>query len=235
MKNPWRNLRYALIGWIGSTFIRIWCSTLRIEYRFPVDGPRHQILAGQSAIMSGFHESLLPCIYLLGPLKPCALISQSDDGELIARIMKGLGWSAIRGSSTRGGREALLKVLSVGRSIHPFRMAFTVDGPRGPRRQSKMGAVYAASGLGVPLMPISVYAEKAWRAKSWDRLILPKPFSRVAIVADHLIHVPEVLDEATAEQFRLQLEAEINRAEDIARMMIEGTAKRPATQMEEAA
>lgn len=235
MKKYWTRWKYVLIGWLGATLVRIWFSTIRMEVRFPVDAPRKNSLPGQSAILGGWHETVLPCSYYVGPIHPCALVSKSGDGELISAIMQGLGWRTIRGSSSRGGQGAFLRLIRMGRITHPFRMAFTLDGPRGPRRKAKLGAIQAASTLGIPLIPVGVHVNRAWRMKSWDRMFIPKPFSRIVIVANELIHVPKDLDDPTAEHYRLRLEEGIARAEETARQILEGTTTNLSTSLDQAA
>jgi hypothetical protein len=108
------------------------------------------------------------------------MISSSRDGELIAQLARKLGYNPVRGSSTRGGREAakiLVKLLKDGQSG-----AITPDGPRGPRRRMQSGAVIIPRQSGRPVVAIAFAAERCWRLKSWDRFIIPKPFSRCVFV-----------------------------------------------------
>jgi lysophospholipid acyltransferase (LPLAT)-like uncharacterized protein len=106
-------------------------------------------------------------------------VSEARDGQYLSDLAASLGYRAVRGSSTRGGARALLgavRELKAGRSI-----AFTPDGPRGPRRELKPGVVAAAQrGQGV-IMPIHAQADRAWRLHSWDRFMIPKPLARVWI------------------------------------------------------
>jgi hypothetical protein len=105
------------------------------------------------------------------------MISSSRDGELIARLVNRLGYHAVRGSTTRGGREAaqaMIQILKSGRNG-----AITPDGPRGPRRKVQPGVAVIPRLSGKPVVPIGFAAERAWRFKSWDRFMVPKPFSRV--------------------------------------------------------
>jgi lysophospholipid acyltransferase (LPLAT)-like uncharacterized protein len=101
------------------------------------------------------------------------------DGEIIARVMASLGFDAVRGSSSRGGARALLesvRLLRSGRTV-----AFTPDGPRGPRRVSAPGAAAAAVRSGAPVIALGMRASRFWQLKSWDRLTIPKPFARVCV------------------------------------------------------
>ncbi|WP_025324363.1 lysophospholipid acyltransferase family protein [Deferrisoma camini] len=123
---------------------------------------------------------------LLGPLVPYrdrgigVVISRSDDGELISRIVERFGYVPIRGSSSRGGAMALrgvLRHLASGRDV-----ALTPDGPRGPRYRVQPGVAMAAVRSGVPVVPVGVAYSRRWVAPSWDRFQVPLPFGRVELV-----------------------------------------------------
>src|SRR5690606_3081217 len=105
------------------------------------------------------------------------LTSYSYDGELAARAIEPFGIHAVRGSSSRGGREALEQLeaaLRIGVTI-----GITLDGPRGPRRVSKPGVAILSGRTGVPVIPLSLGSPSGWRMRSWDRMLIPKPFSRI--------------------------------------------------------
>ncbi|HUO87446.1 MAG TPA: lysophospholipid acyltransferase family protein [Thermoanaerobaculia bacterium] len=107
------------------------------------------------------------------------LVSPSRDGELAARTARRLGAEVVRGSSSRGAREGLrqlLRAASTGRGV-----AVVPDGPKGPARRAKPGAVAVARLAGAPLVPLTWVADRSWRLGSWDRLEIPKPFARVAV------------------------------------------------------
>jgi len=113
------------------------------------------------------------------------LTSASGDGLIIAEVMRRLGAGAVRGSSSRGGAAAyreLLRLVGEGEDI-----AITPDGPRGPRHEIQPGAVRLALKAGVALMPVRVEASSAWRLKTWDRFMVPKPFARVELITGELL------------------------------------------------
>ncbi len=125
------------------------------------------------------------------------LASASRDGEAAARVLKAFGYQAVRGSSSRGGFEALLglrKKLDEGVSV-----ALTVDGPRGPKYEVHPGAVLLAEQTGVPIVPFALRSPRRWELKGWDRMQIPKPFSRVEFIIGEPLHVPPDL---TPEQRR---------------------------------
>jgi lysophospholipid acyltransferase (LPLAT)-like uncharacterized protein len=131
------------------------------------------------------------------------LISQHADGLIVAEICKHLRMGVVRGSSTRGGVEAVRQLLRPGR----YRcVAVTPDGPRGPRRQVQMGIIYLASKLGWPIVPVGVGYRKPWRLRSWDRLAIPRPYQPSAFVTAEPIVVPAGLDREGLETYRRKLE-----------------------------
>jgi lysophospholipid acyltransferase (LPLAT)-like uncharacterized protein len=116
---------------------------------------------------------LLPAYHYARPdIK--VLISTHADGQLIAEACQRLGFALARGSSTRGGVEAVRDMLRA----NDTHLAVTPDGPRGPRRRVQAGVVYLAARTGLPIVPVGFAARRPWRAKSWDRFAVPRPFSR---------------------------------------------------------
>lgn len=120
------------------------------------------------------------------------MVSEHRDGEIITRTLERVGFGAVRGSSTRGGVRALLEFVRVARE-GDVDMAITVDGPRGPAEVVKPGIVLAASRSGLPIVPIAAAARRVWRARSWDRLAIAKPFASVAVGhGDEIVVPPDV-------------------------------------------
>lgn len=195
-----QDYRLRLLGRLGAVSVRLLIGSL--HKRIEVLGA-DQLSADQPCIVATWHETLLVPLRIFAPQRPYTLISQSDDGERIARIAGALGWRIVRGSSSRGAAMAMRSLLIAARQSDCFQIVITVDGPRGPRRRCKEGVVYLASRLGIPLLPLGVSVGRAWRTRSWDRFVVPKPFSRAALVGRELIHVPTDLSSAQiAEQCR---------------------------------
>ncbi|MBS1804715.1 MAG: lysophospholipid acyltransferase family protein [Acidobacteria bacterium] len=140
------------------------------------------VLFGQKAgpeIYCFWHQCVLPCTVYFRKSNAVILISQSFDGELITRILRMFGFDAVRGSSSRGSREGLLglnQVIETGRTA-----IFTADGPRGPIYQTKMGPIKLAQSTGAPIGAFHLQPEKAWVMNSWDRFLVPKPFTRIVV------------------------------------------------------
>jgi lysophospholipid acyltransferase (LPLAT)-like uncharacterized protein len=127
-----------------------------------------------------WHEALLPLLWQHRAQGVAIVVSEAREGQYLADLALALGYRAVRGSSTRGGARALLgavRELREGRSV-----AFTPDGPRGPRRQLKPGVVAAAQRGGGTIVPIHAEADRAWRLHSWDRFVIPKPVAKVTVI-----------------------------------------------------
>ena len=117
---------------------------------------------------------------------PYMLISQHGDGRLIAFAVRLMGIFSVAGSSSRGGMRALLEMLRLVEAGHD--MGFTPDGPRGPRYECKEGVALVAQKSGLPVFPLAYSTERYWQLRSWDGMIIPKPFSRgVAIVGSPIL------------------------------------------------
>ena len=126
-----------------------------------------------------WHGEMLPLLWHHRNQGVAILISQHKDGELIARVAAALGYRAVRGSTSRGGERALLGLVRELRDGHD--VAVTPDGPRGPARRFAPGAAIAAHRAGAPLLPLAASASRAWRLRSWDQFLIPKPFARVTV------------------------------------------------------
>lgn len=169
--------RLSLAVWAGRTFLRVlsWTWRLRFHDRAYYDEARR---AGGCVLAMWHGEFLLPLVeHGRDPLY--AIISQSNDGELITRIGEGFGLTGIRGSSSRGGAAALAAMVQALREGKP--VGVTVDGPRGPRFSVAPGAALASRRAGVPIIPIRFATRRAWQMRSWDRFQIPKPFAEVHV------------------------------------------------------
>lgn len=150
--------------------------------------------AGIPVVFALWHGRLLPCTYHHRHQRVVTLISQHRDGEYIARVVHGWGYTTVRGSSSRGGVEALREMVrwvKAGRSL-----AITPDGPRGPREQMKPGPLLVAQRTGAPIVPVATSASRAWYFGGWDRFLVPKPFARLQIEYGAPLEVPRRVGEA---------------------------------------
>ena len=168
----------ALAGLAGG-LMRIWCFTLRIT----LSEDSRRLLAGLDGpcLFVLWHNRLFAAADISRRFRPerplHCLVSSSKDGAWLTAFFNSVGLRAVRGSSSRGGREAVSTLVAVLRAGHDA--GITPDGPRGPIYVCKPGAVVVARRAGVPILLIGMNYESAWRLRSWDKFYLPRPFSRV--------------------------------------------------------
>jgi lysophospholipid acyltransferase (LPLAT)-like uncharacterized protein len=152
-----------------------------------------------------WHQCVLACAWYYRSTHATILISQSFDGELITRTLELLGFHAVRGSSSRGGREGLMGLRRVLDEGTPA--IFTADGPRGPIYQSKTGPIKLAQLAGAPIGAFHLEPQRAWTVRSWDRFQIPRPFTRIAVSWARWTTVPESLSPVEIETTRAALDA----------------------------
>ena len=157
-----------------------------------------------------WHQCVLPCTFYYRRTHATIIVSRSFDGELITRILELFGFHTTRGSSSRGAREGLLGLKQVIASGHPA--IFTADGPRGPIYRTKMGPIRLAHITGARIGAFHLQPERAWTMHSWDRFLVPKPFTRIVVSWARWTYVPADLAEDQFEQKREELNAAIERA-----------------------
>ena len=167
-------------------------------------------LGAGAEIFCFWHQCVLPCTVYFRRTHATILVSQSFDGELITRILKMFSFDAVRGSSTRGSREGLMglkHIIETGRTA-----IFTADGPRGPIYQTKMGPIKLAQMTGAPIGAFYLLPERAWLVPSWDRFLIPKPFTRIVVSWARQTRVPADLAPDQFEPKRQELNAALERA-----------------------
>jgi len=185
-------LRHPLLiriaAFTAAILVRLWMSTMRVRI-ISADGQRHPVDPATRRYLYAFwHESLLAPIITKPKIR--VLISQHRDGELIAQCCHWLGIGTFRGSTSRGGSQALLEMIRSNDAAH---LGITPDGPKGPRRELQPGTVMIASQSGLQVVPVGVGYVNAWRMRSWDQFALPKPFSTLTGVIGQPIEVPSDL------------------------------------------
>lgn len=134
---------------------------------------------GRPHVFLLWHEALLPLLWQHRRQGIAIVVSEAREGRYLSDFAASLGYRSLHGSSTRGGARALLAAVRELQAGHA--VAFTPDGPRGPRRELKPGVVAAAQRGGAFIVPLHAEADRAWRLHSWDRFMIPKPVSRVWI------------------------------------------------------
>ncbi len=160
--------------------------------------------SGRQPIMAFWHGRILPATYFFRRRGIVVITSENFDGEWIAGIIERFGYGTARGSTSRGGRRALLRLVREMQAGKPA--AFTVDGPRGPARVAQPGAVWLAKATGNPVVPFHIEANRHWTARSWDRTQVPKPFATVSLAMGEPIDVPPDAGETELEAARQLLE-----------------------------
>ena len=178
--------RARWLSLVGAFVVRVLGATWRIRWvnRDPAIAME---AAGQPFLLMLWHGDLLPLLYAHRGWLVNIVISTHRDGEIIALVAERLGFRSVRGSSSQSAERALLgmaRVLKEG-GIG----AITPDGPRGPRHSFAPGALVAAQRSGAPTIALGVHVSSAWRLKSWDRFMIPKPFATVTIACGDPMHV----------------------------------------------
>jgi len=200
-----------VIAWLGPLVVRAWFSTIRLRWHGGAYVHPDPHMRG-NCIYVFWHQRLLCFSYTHRNSGVRVLISRSRDGEVIARVVSRLGLVPIRGSSRRHGGEAVRALLA--EVATGYDIGITPDGPRGPRHVFQVGAIYLASRSGLPIVPATVSYGRCWRFKSWDRFMLPWPFTWGVIRAGDAITVPPDLDAAGIEEWRVRLEAILRECTD---------------------
>jgi len=209
--NDWRasrrkRLEAKAIAQVGYRAVALLGSTLK----WRTEGLDHFdaiVRSGRQPIMAFWHGRILPATYYFRRRGIVVITSENFDGEWIAGIIERFGYGTARGSTSRGGRKALLQLTRTLADGKPA--GFTLDGPRGPARVAQPGAIWLAKATGHPVLPFHLEADRFWAMRSWDRTQIPKPFSTVSIAMGEPFDVPSDADEAALEAARLDLEARL--------------------------
>lgn len=206
MKRLIDKLALFLASWIGPLLIYLLGRTLRIDW-VGEENLNSARKGNRSVIYAFWHGRMLILAYSHRRRGAHVLISQHRDGEFIARIISRLGFVCVRGSTTRGGSKAIFEMCE--KAACGYDLAVTPDGPRGPGFQVHPGTIYVAQRSGMPIVPITNSAQKRWSLSSWDRFIIPKPFSRAVVMLGEPIQVPAESTAQQLEQIRARLEEQM--------------------------
>ena len=204
-------IQLFLISWAGYLLIRLIGPTLRFSVQLE-PGVLSDGHHAEQAIWCFWHRCVIPASFRFRNLDIAVMTSRSFDGEYIARIIEKLGFAAVRGSSSRGAVGALLGMRRELELGHP--VAFTIDGPRGPRYVAKPGPVLLAKKTGVPIDCFYVAPEKAWVLNSWDRMLIPKPFSRAHVYMSSPILVPSDASDELVNALHQQMQDTLERCRE---------------------
>ena len=207
-RSSWRKrAEIAAIAGIGYPVIAALGHTLR----WRVDGLQHLdavVASRRPPVLAFWHGRILPATLYFRRRGIVVITSENFDGEWIARIIERFGYGTARGSTSRGARKAMLRLVREMGAGKPA--AFTLDGPRGPARVAQPGAVWLAGATGNPLLPFHLEASSHWTMPSWDRTQIPKPFSTVVLVLGAPMEVARDLPDDALDAVRQDLEQRLS-------------------------
>lgn len=206
-----------LVEALGPVLVRLIMCTVRMRFE-PKGVEEARRRAGERMIFPFWHGRMLIPAYTHRFKNIAILVSRHKDGEFIARVVRRLGFRPVRGSTTRGGGQALMGVMREARAGHDI--SFTPDGPRGPRYKVQRGVIYAASRTGLSIVPVALEVSSAWVLGSWDEFTIPKPFSRGIMLHGDPMPIPPGIEGEELEAHRLAVEREMHRLMGRAREMV---------------
>ncbi len=185
IKSPFLN---RVVCTLGVAVLKVLYKTTRVEIHLgdPIHNP-YNPNRDKECIFSVWHDLLLFPLFIQRPKSIVALVGRHRDGDYVSNILKALQLKAIRGSSSRGGTEAVLQAVE---QVKDHSLVVTPDGPRGPRRKMKQGCVFVAAQTGIPVVATAFSVTRAWRPMgSWTDLVIPKPFSKVYAVTSEPFYI----------------------------------------------
>jgi lysophospholipid acyltransferase (LPLAT)-like uncharacterized protein len=215
--SPSKRLQAKLIAQVGYGLVAALGSTLR----WRTEGLGHFdgiIASGRQPIMAFWHGRILSATYYFRRRGIVVITSENFDGEWIAGIIERFGYGTARGSTSRGGRRALLQLTRDMAAGKPA--GFTIDGPRGPARVAQPGAIWLAKATGNPVLPFHLEASRHWTMNSWDRTQIPKPRATIALVVGEPFIVARDADAAGIEAARAELDRRLHALERRAQELI---------------
>jgi lysophospholipid acyltransferase (LPLAT)-like uncharacterized protein len=194
-----------------------WTWNFRVLNRRALD---ELIDRGRPLLVATWHQMIFPGVAFFKDRRAVIMVSRSKDGELIARVISRMGFRSVRGSSSKGGSEALHGLVEAIRD--GGQGAVMVDGPRGPAHEPKLGILVAAQRTGAPLIPLGCRASRALYGRNWDRTMLPLPFSTVVLSFGEPLTVPADATPEAVDGLRERLKAALNQAEAQAERHLRG-------------
>ena len=207
IKHPF--LRRTL-GFFGTAFFRSLIGTIDYKCAF-YDPEVDPNVARRKCILMFWHEHILCPLFFRRHSPVTMLLSEHGDAEIVNQCAQFLGMKSIRGSSSRGAVGALKQFVQL--PDHDI-LAFVPDGPQGPYRHMEKGAIWLASQLQLPIVLLGVGYDRLWRMNSWDRFVIPKPFSRGRIISSPALPVPKRLSRLDLEHYRKKLETLLTQLSD---------------------
>ncbi len=201
-----------LVPRVGPWLLRILGGTWRLA--FAEGGARPSDSSATPLLYCFWHGDLLVPMFAYRGSGVTVLVSGHRDGAMLGIVLRRLGFGTVSGSITRGGAAALRGLLGTARAGR--HLCVPPDGPKGPRGVVKKGVVFLASRARIPIVPAGIAASSSWRATSWDRMVIPKPFARVMIHGGTPMTFPPDLDGEALDRAALDLQAAIDEARSAA-------------------
>jgi len=190
-----------------SAMLYLLSRTLRVRM-FGGEDLFERLARGERLIVAFWHNRLL-LMPTVAPAQPfCIMVSTHRDGEIAVRALRRWNVRTVRGSATRGGARGFLQLVRAYRD--GCSIAVAPDGPKGPLHVAKPGVIHLARLTGATIYPVSYAASRARSLRSWDRLLVPLPFARIAFVAGEPVEVPREADPERVESLRKLLETRLN-------------------------
>lgn len=209
-------------GWlppVAAGAIRTLSATWRVRARFAPEVDPHRADRSRRCIYLIWHRTVLLAVPIYRDLGMGIGTSMHGDGEIAARICDRFGFTSARGSSTRGGARLVRGMVEFAES-RTGDLALTTDGPRGPLRKTKPGALFLASHLGVPVVPVGIAARPCKELRSWDRFMVPWPFARVGVVAAPPLAIERDVSEERLAELCLDVDRRMEEVERAAEELI---------------
>ncbi|MBS3756672.1 MAG: lysophospholipid acyltransferase family protein [Desulfobacterales bacterium] len=219
MKFSWKDrLKIEALAFVAVNLVRLWFGTVRVEVlNKPVYEKYFKDPNTGNVVAGSWHRHAVFLFYFFRKLGPRGImISRSRDGELTARIARHLGYTPVRGSSSRGGKEALSAMIDYMSDKSEKRLCGTaVDGPKGPAREMKRGMAVVAKQSGSWFIPMACSGTRVITfSKAWDQTIIPKPFSKVVMDFGEPVHIPQDASEEEFDRICADIAAELDRLTD---------------------
>ncbi len=195
-----------IIGWVGKIVATLLFMTCRVqEFGKEIETDYFRRNKGKGLLITSWHRGLMHFIYYYRNQGVVVMASASRDGELANQVCKRFGCITVRGSNTKRGSKALKELQALVERGHMG--GVVCDAPTGPPYISKIGMIILAKRTGLPILPVMWYAERCWRIKSWDRSIIPRPFSKIVYLFDkEFIYVPADASQEECETYRKLLD-----------------------------
>ncbi len=216
IRNRWLN---KLAVFFAVAVVRVLYWTCRVEIHGDVaDVNPYKLTGNRRYLYCIWHDQLMMTVFSGRPKKMAGLVSRHQDGGYLADALKLVGITPVRGSTSRGGAQALRQLLDTTKDLH---VAITPDGPRGPRHEVKNGIVYLASQTGRTIVATAYDCARCWKIKgSWTDMMIPKPFTRIVVVGCAPMQVPADLSREGLEVHKARLQLEMQRlADEAARLL----------------